>query len=172
MSPRRFDWRVGPFVFGDVDGVLNTPGYFDRLDATTAYSLSLLDPVAIERLNRLFDATGAVLIVTSSHRIGAKLATIKDAFLAAGYRHRNIAGATRSLLAEDPRKGLRGREIQDWLDTHWDFTATGPGAPRFVILDDIDDMGPLRPHLIQTDPSTGLLDEHVERAVSALLRVT
>jgi hypothetical protein len=60
----------------------------------------------------------------------------------------------------------RGQEIQAWLD----------GAPRygievesFVILDDDSDMVHLADRLVKTSFETGLLDEHVDRAIAMLV---
>lgn len=55
----------------------------------------------------------------------------------------------------------RGDEIEAWLLSRED-------AQQFVILDDGNDMGVLLPHLAQTSWRTGLLDEHVDRAIALL----
>ena len=54
---------------------------------------------------------------------------------------------------------IRCLEIQGWLDRN--------SAPkRFVILDDEGDMGPLQPHLVQTDSFKGLTDELTDRVIT------
>ena len=40
----------------------------------------------------------------------------------------------------------------------------------FVILDDWNDMGPVRDHLIWTNPSFGLTEEQVQEAIKILLQ--
>lgn len=57
----------------------------------------------------------------------------------------------------------RGWEILAWLEEH-------EAVESFVILDDWDDMGPVRNHLIWTNPSLGLTEEQVQEAIKILLQ--
>ena len=61
--------------------------------------------------------------------------------------------------------GLRGEEIEKWLQTR-----DGKPITSFVILDDLDarELHPLEAHLVQTCFCDGLLPEHVEKAISIL----
>ncbi len=153
-----------PLVFLDIDGVLNTTTFYDRLDAAVPNSFAFLDPEAIARLNRLVEVTGASLVITSARRLTVHIMHFKEAFEAAGYRrHCNIIGMTPSCLREDASHGLRGREIQEWLD----LERSGEEVP-IAILDDVDDYPTLQHRFIPVDRSLGLQDEHVDRAILML----
>ena len=115
-------------------------------------------------MNQLLNATGAEVVFSTSWRHALDCDELARILRIHGFTGSAI-GATpdRSrlgrLLAE--RADKRGLEIQDWLDEH-------PGVDSFVILDDDADMEHLASKLVQTDSATGLLDEHVQRAISLL----
>ncbi len=62
---------------------------------------------------------------------------------------------------EAPSEARRGREIQAWLDYV-------PSVTNIVIIDDDSDMAHLKPFLVKTSHSKGLLPERVEEAVRRL----
>ena len=57
-------------VFLDFDGVLNSHAYFNARTEKfeDVGEAGELDPTAVERLNRIIDATGALVVVSSSWR--------------------------------------------------------------------------------------------------------
>lgn len=150
-------------TFLDINGVLNSWDYHYHRRVRAEGKESFLDPMAIERLNRLLDATDAEIVLTSTLRRGRMLQEMRDAFRLRGVR-KTIMTGTPDLSATHPRaEGRRGAEIQAYLDTY------GRAVSSFVILDDNDEMGQrLRPHLVQTNFQDGLTDAHVDAAIRLL----
>jgi hypothetical protein len=97
-------------------------------------------------------------IVISSAWGNAEGRTVK-VLTAAGFRHGDRVVGCTSPTCEDADR--RGHEIGEWLSRH-------PGVTHFVILDDGDDMGPLRRHLVQTTWAHGLEECYVPRLISLL----
>ncbi len=138
-------------VFLDVDGVLNSRAFYDRVGG---HPSPPLDPLAIERLQRLCTATQARICISSSWRGHPRL----EAWL----RERGLSAPILGITPHFGVTGNRGSEIAEWLGA-WPLP-----VERFVILDDGDDMDHLLPYLVRTSHETGLLDEHVDRAVAML----
>lgn len=174
-------------IFLDVDGVLNSEAYLLVLEEqhrrlghtdpvspkheTTCDCFKLyhqIDRAAVSRLNRLVEATGAKVVISSSWR---KLFDPPE-------MHRILGehGLVAEIIGETPDghqdsemqalfgglgRILRGHEIDAWLRRH-------PEVDRFVILDDGSDMAMHRNRLVQTDAQEGLLDEHVDLALRVM----
>ncbi len=165
-------------VFLDIDGVLNSPDWFGHWppqDEVTAgidvRDLALvadtyLDPVAVQRLNRL--AGKAEIVISSSWRRGFTVDQIRWMLERRGFRGA-IVGAI-PLLYE----GL-DNDIRAWLEQHDD-----PDSPRpFCVIDDYcRDLDELEGQTVETtdrsQPAsarvTGLLDEHIEKILTILAR--
>lgn len=150
-------------IFLDINGVLNSREFHLRRRRSDEGMAAYLDPVAIERLNRLLDATDAEIVLTSTWRRGRMLQDMREAFRVRGVR-KTIMTATPDLFGTyNQDDGRRGAEIQTYLDTY------GAAVSTFVILDDNDDLGPqLRSYLVQTSFQDGLTDEHVAAAIRIL----
>ena len=141
-----------PIIFLDIDGVLNSQEFVDLLG--DQWNMEQVDRKAVERLNRIVEATGADVVISSTWRIVLHLDFIESVI--------NDAGGKVTIVDKTPRLGgPRGYEIQKWLDEN-------PGHDRFVILDDCEDMVHLWPHLVETTWDLGLLDEHVEQAIKVI----
>ena len=137
-------------IFLDIEGVLMNRGS-QQLGGEA-------DPQCVARLNRLTDSTGAALVVSSTWR-SQGLEEITGLLRGWGVTA-PVAGITDDLSYMDLTTSIgiqRGDEIGQWLDAH-------PEVEAFVILDDDDDMGGLRPYLVQTDTDFGLTDDQVGRA--------
>ncbi len=171
--------EVGPgIVFLDIDGVLNSPDWFGHWppkDEITAgidvrdlalVAETYLDPVAVQRLNRL---TGkADIVISSSWRRGFTVDEIRWMLERRGFRG-TVAGAIPVL-----REGLGG-EIRAWLEQNED-----PDSPRqFCVVDDYcGDLDEVEGHTVETTDRpqplgtrvTGLLDEHIEQILTLLAR--
>lgn len=154
-------------LFLDFDGVLNGDAYLtavqsqmdERAAAGGEFWHLMLDPDAVERVNRIIDATGAAVVVSSSWRKGRSRHDLLGLLVSAGFRH--------SILDKTPALGVRrGLEIQDWMTAH------AVHAQDIVILDDDADMEHLLPRLVQTSFDTGLTDEHADRAIRMLAGLT
>jgi hypothetical protein len=150
-------------IFLDFDGVLNSPEHFRAISGKRpGHEWDSLDPAAVRRLNRIIDATGASVVISSSWRHGRSVEQLAKTLEGAGFLGRVIA-KTPDFMG----RSQRGDEIAAWLNA-----AIGIGRLRidgFVVLDDDDDMDAVRDRFIKTSfHHGGLLDEHVERAIAML----
>ena len=148
-------------IFLDVDGVLNNQHTRTR----TGEGWCFVDDFLVARVRKIVDATGAVIVLSSTWRDewniedeslnGPDFNELRAKFNEFGMDFFSRTGAWK----------MRGRgwEIMDWLERH-------EAIESFVILDDWNDMGPVRDHLILTNPSLGLTEEDVQEAIKILLQ--
>lgn len=137
-------------VFLDFDDVLNT--------AATLARGELFESANIEVLNAVVDRTDAAIVITSTWRLGATVEELEELLVNAGvHASGRVVGSTPCLI-DLPR----GAEIAAWLQQ-----ATAP-ISRFVILDNLHEMGALNECLVPTDPRCGLVGAQVEEIVSRL----
>jgi hypothetical protein len=176
-------------VLLDIDGVLNSVTYFKKLTeritrgigdeaSLQQYASGMLDPDAIAELNRIIEATGAVVVISSTWRMAHPMIHIARMLRFRGFVG-NIIGSTPDLengvktpafakfIEENPdhrdaKEGrCRGNEIQAWLDAV-------PVVKSFVILDDDSDMAHLEPRLVKMANGLGLTSEDADRAIEIL----
>ena len=159
-------------VFVDVDGVLNNGNTLSRLKlAGTHGSIDLsqlIDPANLRMLQRVVEATGAAVVVSSSWRLReSQMETLRSALAACGVR---VIGQTPELDAHSDPRACRAAEIRLWLTDHG-----ADGAPQWVAIDDLDldcdgcghhRLGPS--HFVRTDAERGLTEADVDRAIAAL----
>ena len=148
-------------LFLDFDGVLNSADYFKSVakQPTLERPLDHIEPLAVERLNEILTRTGAAVVISSSWRILASFKELTKEMLVP----RGFLFSSR-VIGETPRKGRqRGDQIRAWLD------AVVVDPHDYVVLDDDSDRGSIPRHRwVLTNSATGLMDEHVERAVFVL----
>ncbi len=121
-------------------------------------------PRCIAALNRITDATGAVIVVTSTWRADGFMRT-KERLHEWGVTGRMVS-ITPDLTNRGPilfNSVQRGKEIQKWLDG-WN----GEEIESFVILDDDKDMVHLMSFLIHTPFDVGLTDDDADVAIMKL----
>jgi hypothetical protein len=156
-----------PVIFLDVDGVLNSHAYAERCNTEGRRwgGYHFLDPEAVARLDSLVRHSGAIVVVSSSWRIGTRTRKLQRLLGDKGFTG-CLAGRTPILR---PWRGGRGRtriergdEIACWMSQH------GVTADRIVILDDDSDMAHLAPRLVQTSFAVGLTDADIHRALALL----
>jgi len=152
-------------LFLDIDGVLNSHAFWKRLRAEKKLIQDhKLDPLAIERLNRLTDETGAKLVVSSTWRLpyvwNKQLGMLVTRLQQAG-----ITGEIIGMTPDHQKAYGRGGEIQAWM---LQARQDGIDIESFVILDDDSDMDHLIGYLVQTRFEDGLQDIHVEAAIKIL----
>ena len=156
-------------VFLDFDGVLND-GFGGGL------------PLLVDRLNRVTQQTGAVIVVHSSWRWGRSVEKLREILRSWGvtgsvcdkcpvpidYKrtadglwvgNEDWASFQRGIVSTDERCIA----IQRWLDEH-------PEVIKYVIFDDDHHLGHFvgTPEFIQTQVREGLTDDHVIRAIRHL----
>jgi len=160
-------------VFLDIDGVLNsfeTPASLNVPhsawcpEVMNAFGIELdVHTDKVERVNKITEATGAKIVISSSWRVGY-LAEWSDVII-----HLHNMGLKGFIIGRtphdknDPEMNTRGREIEAWFAKYPDET-----IENFVILDDNNKMDPLMDNLVKTDHKEGLQDEHVEKAIEIL----
>ena len=138
-------------IFLDIDGVLAPIHHWDRYGD--------LDPACVAVLNEIAAHGEADVVVSSSLRYGRTVADLQAMLDAGGFDGRVIDKTPTGM-----RGANRGEEIAAWLAEH--------AVDGYVIIDDHLDMGPLRPHLVQTQSARGLQPADAPRAIATLrLRV-
>lgn len=153
-------------IFLDIDGVL-----VNRESLGREYKLLIrphrgptpLHRDCVSALNRITDATGAGLVISSTWRMFG-LAKMREILAEAGItapvigitpRLENMRG---SIWVSQPRSA----EITAWLAEHQGE------VEAFVILDDDSDMGALMPHLVKTKFEVGLTTDDARNAIDHL----
>jgi HAD domain in Swiss Army Knife RNA repair proteins len=114
-----------------------------------------LDPACIAVLNEIVARAQADVVVSSTLRYGRSVAELQAMLDAQGFVGRVIDKTPTGAAGAD-----RGEEIAAWLATH--------PVSGFVIIDDHEDMGELRGHLVQTHPARGLQAADAQRAIVIL----
>lgn len=150
-------------LFLDFDGVMVTDRYQAQLTATNSplrddYGAKF-DPVCVENLRHIIDATDAGIVVTSTWKMDMGLEGIQQMWDA-----RNLPGKVIGVTPDiDPIH--RGDEVQAWLDAN-------PGAVRYAIIDDTPFLNFFNeeqlPHLFRVDERTGLDEKTVTKVIELL----
>ena len=152
-------------VFLDMDGVMNSASFIKRTGGIRGregkypeveWWASQIDPDTVKRLNQIIEDTGAHIVISSSWRIGAPLEHLQEILLHVGV-NAEVIDVTPGMPYDE-----RGDEICAWIKD------CSEAVDSFVVLDDSDDMGAVLDNLVRTDYETGLLDEHVEKAIAML----
>lgn len=148
-------------VFLDIDGVLvNKKSWYVRSGRQAT-----ADPPCVEVLNKITDAADAVIVVSSSWRIGQTLEQIRKILKGWGVKAKCV-GLTPVLNAKASMSiylaTTRGMEILAYLEKH-------RGTIKdFVILDDESDMHPYLHKLVKTEFDFGLTEAHIALATERL----
>jgi hypothetical protein len=139
-------------LFLDIDGVLNSAFVLEEQRRGDAISREM-----IERVNKIVDATGCKIVISSTWRIYQRFDKLTALLYSYGLR-RVIIDATEDLGGYDY---TRGDEINEWVFRHREIE-------MFVILDDNKDDSMVESVLVQTTFKHGLQDEHVAKAIAIL----
>lgn len=140
-------------IFLDIDGVMNSVATRPH---TREGLVSWLDPANVAVLNQIVEATGAVIVVSSTWRLAMPFAELRANFRA--------VGCTAELVDVTPNLDARERcsEICAWLARQ-----TTPPR-RYAIIDDEFEMDALPGKLVRTSKLHGLSARELP-AVLALL---
>lgn len=107
-------------IFLDIDGVLNSDEYFDKIEGLNIEGIEKqIDVEKIKLLKRAVEETGSNVVLSSSWRYTRNAQYLKQLLLQYGI----LADSTPFM------KNKRGEEIKGWLEEHKD-------TEDFVILDD------------------------------------
>lgn len=148
-------------IFLDVDGTLNTP---ENPAAWCALGNPLaLDLDKVDRVRRIQEATGAIVVLCSMWRLPGASAGYAKTILCLEARGWPNARAVFSpectpLIGDGDR---RGEEIASYAADH-------PEITRFVVLDDDMNMKPVLDHWIPINYRTGIREEQVAIAIEKL----
>lgn len=150
-------------IFLDFDGVMVTDRYQAQLTDSNCplrddYGAKF-DPVCVENLRLIIDATDADIVVISTWKMEMGLDDIQKMWDA-----RQLPGKVIGVTPDiDPVH--RGDEIQAWLDAN-------PGAVRYAIIDDTPFLDFFNeeqlPHLFKVDERTGLDEETATKVIELL----
>lgn len=151
-------------LFLDVDGVLNSADFIDRMVVygqihgkswTDDGGNHFIDPEAVKRVIHLCNNKDVKVVISSSWRY-FDLPTTIESFK--GYR--DLVPLIPYIVGVTPRlkSGHRGTEIAQWLSEH-------PEVERYVIVDDDTDMTEeqMNGHFVQTDFDEGLDYQRVKQ---------
>lgn len=136
-------------IFLDFDGVVICPPNFRKPC-----------PDRIALLNRLCTATGAVVVVSSTWRLGRSIEQLQRMLSEAGFVG-TVVGKTPAVapVPDSPTWPARERgvEVQAWLSTH--------PVESYVVLDDASDRGPIpEERWLQTRFDEGLTEAVIGEA--------
>jgi hypothetical protein len=137
---------MNPIIFLDFDGVLTN----QHTDWKT------FDPECVKHLKRIIDETNADIVISSSWRLNMTTYGLQKLF--EPYELQDKVIGTIPELEEGVF--MRGKEIKKWLDNN--------PTDNFVILDDDDDMEPLKHKWVQTNFEVGLTEEGATKAIEML----
>jgi hypothetical protein len=157
-------------IFLDFDGVLNQmtqrPG--DKFGRQYNYA-RWIDPACMARLNRIVDATGAKLVISSSWRNLVHNGSMTIAGFQAMMRSHGCEAEVLDVVGPNPHDLERWQLIAEWLKGYCGGRVKVGASTRFCILDDDASAFGGRPG-VQTDGKVGLLDWGVDLAIQILLR--
>lgn len=153
---------TAPVLFLDIDCVLNSHDYYRRCTGRrgmTEFSAEAreIDPLAVERLNRVLDATGARVVLSSVWRVLYSPEAMTSILRERGFRHA-ITDATAT-----PVLTVRWYRVREWLDAHQEVT-------QWAAVDDNDLRrdGCPETRFVLTRFDDGLTDDHVPQLIAAL----
>jgi len=160
-------------IFLDIDGVLNSRQSMEKTKQQYPNKEIRVDTPHLDHirwLNKITDATGAKLVISSTWR--------SDFSVVGWNRYFDLLNVHADVISKTPKlDSYRGTEIQCWLlehkskivkysDSQW-FYYKEP-IENFVILDDDSDMEDLLPHLIKINNEIGLTEEDADKAIKIL----
>ncbi len=161
------------YIFLDFDGVLNSDVYmkskayqdevgeYDDWEVIQKAHHTHLDPLALELIDKIVYATGAVVIASTTWRLRYSIAEMNLMLENRGAKFR-ISGVTPAIrMFGSDRGGEIKRYMEDSLDE----------VENFVIIDDIDffiHYMDLYPHFVHTDSKYGIRNSDVEEAIKIL----
>lgn len=182
-------------IFLDFDGVLNHEMWyrrrFNEMDMekeTSRHPYYEFDPLCIEQLNRIINATDAKVVVSSTWRHGKSPQQLHELLEKVGFKGEVISKtpdfhARGNTIDGDPiaYNVPRGCEIDWWLDNEGKYQRINWSPQKqmeylekslvknYIILDDDSDMlYNQREHFIKTNSYSGLTKELADKCIEIL----
>ena len=163
-------------IFLDFDGVLNSDEFLNRVNSephgpgfgSMMFAISNIDPQALPYLDKIVDATGAKIVISSSWRAIWSWREIRQILQQAGFKNYT------AVIDQTPRSttGFRGKEIDDWFGMFREKRVVSPEeipVQSYVILDDSTDFTTeQQSHFVNTNPDVGLTEEDAAHAIEIL----
>ena len=133
---------MNKYLFLDIDGVLNHDEWFASehyKKHQENWKKSMFDPECVARVNKILEATGAKLVVSSSWR---SMADLKDIFAGVGLpTDFDITPHADKIYSDlDPIRDLYNDDIRYWRGSEIKYYLDRHPADNYVILDDDRDM--------------------------------
>lgn len=151
-------------IFLDVDGVLNSQDQIVAQEGKRSFLFGTFD-FHVEKLARIVKETDAKIVMSSTWRSFFDKDEEKGShfYIHITERFRKFGIELSDRTPFYGFDGKRGLEIKDWLSRH-------PEVEKFVILDDeaFDIRDYYKKEFVKTNFMSGLLDEHVEKAIKIL----
>lgn len=138
-------------LFLDIDGVVNCLTTHQRHRGFIG-----IDPEMAFRVGKIQLDTGCEVVLSSTWRLGeVSREEVRNQVV-------NFIDVTPEIHTGGRYSGIRGEEIQDWLDRH-------PEVTKYAILDDDSDMLETQlPNFFQTTWETGITKEIAEAVTNHL----
>jgi len=151
-------------IFLDVDGVLNSMNYLQKLyeeknECYFGFGIPF-DPNCLKNLKELVTQTNSKIVVSSTWRKSEKGIAILLENLKKYELDKSVIGYTPIFNTNV----TRGTEIKAYLSN----LKENASKLNFIILDDESDMDKLLPYLIKIDENFGLTSENVKAGIKKL----
>lgn len=151
-------------IFLDIDGVLNHDNYY----GTDEFMLhdrfkpnSQICRDTVQLLNHFIEDTKCKVVITSTWRLGRTITELQKLLDNKGFTG-IVVGKTENLSRMHHTIMCRGKEIQKYLNDNPDITQC------VIFEDDMDDMIEVLSHTIFVNPTTGLTQESLVKALDVL----
>ena len=150
-------------IFLDIDGVMNSAEFYNRKSASSwewahmigKYLSYSIDPDKVALLNKIIDATGAMVVLSGSWRLGPPVPALKEDFKQVGIDVFDRCPCWDKFI---PRSEI----VDAWLKEH-------PEVESYVIIDDNDQFNEEQhERFILTDEQVGLTEENTQTAIKIL----
>jgi hypothetical protein len=132
------------------------------------FGVGQLDPTGLSLLDKLVDATGAKIVISSSWRHIWSWHEIAEMFGDAGFKNQHAIIDQTGTSPSDHR----GTEIKEWLALDQERQVVGvEQTTSYVIIDDTPDFDTEQmQYFVMTNPQTGIKPRDVQKAISILSR--
>jgi len=147
-------------LFLDFDGVLNSTTWVQN-NVANGIKFDIqkdLDKAAISNLNKIIEATSTKVVISSTWRLFFEVNELFDILKNHGFIGEVISRTPLARFSYRPR----GFEIQEWMDENSVL------PEKIVIIDDDTDMQHLKRRLVKINPTFGLTEKDVKKAIKLL----